>query len=455
MEQLPDKPRALIVDDSAFQRHMLSVVCTEAGYLTVLVNNGKEALTALQEMSFKLIVSDLEMPEMDGLQLIRELAKLEVQSKIVFVSGHSDSLLGAAKELAEQFGLSIAGTLKKPYVPENFLQLLMDTSLLNPDASLNPRYRGHFQGQLSQQTVIQGIHEGAVTPFYQPKICRESKSLKGFECLARWDTGNGRVLGPGSFIPTAEQHSLMHELTDAIIHQALKDMAVWQEAGHALEISINISTDDLKDIEFPDRLEHLTRKYSIEPRNIILEVTETKVMEEARECLEVMSRLRLRGFGLSIDDFGTGYASLKQLQYFPFTELKLDRSYVAAAVNHKPSLAVLETGIQLAKNLSLSCIAEGIETEEQAQFLVSLGCPMHQGFLYAQPLPRSEVLPWIAERFHDSDREYRVLSSYDLAHQKKTNLAKAAAPFISAKQLVTANENYFKKTSCPYPNVRS
>ncbi len=420
MDQLPEKPKALIIDDSAFQRHMLSVVCTEAGYLTVLVNNGVEAVAALQEMSFKLIVSDLEMPEMDGVQLIRELAKLEVKSKIVFVSGHSDSLLGAAKELAEQFGLSIAGTLKKPYVPENFLQLLLDESLLNPDATLNPRYKGQFQGMLSKRTVIQGIEEGAIIPFYQPKICRVQKKLMGFECLARWDTGNGRVLGPGSFIPTAEQYSLMPELTDAIIHQALADMTVWQTAGHRLPVSINISTDDLKDIAFPDRLEHITHKHDIPPSRIVLEVTETKVMEEARECLEVMSRLRLRGFGFAIDDFGTGYASLKQLQYFPFTELKLDRSYVAAAINHRPSLAVLETGIQLARNLSLSCIAEGIETEEQAQFLVSLGCPQHQGFHYAKPLPRDAVLAWTNERFHNSSHGHKVRRNYDLSHQNQT-----------------------------------
>lgn len=419
MNQPEEKPKALIIDDCTFQRHMLSVVCTEAGYLTVLVNNGVQALEALQDMSFTLIISDLEMPEMDGLQLTRELANLNIKSKIIFVSSHPHSVLGAAKELAEQFGLSIAGTIKKPYVPEDFLQLLLDTPLLNSEEATNQRYQGQFQGQLSKKAVLQGIQEGALIPYYQPKVCRETETLKGFECLARWKTGEGRILGPGSFIPTAEQNALMPELTDAIIHQALSDMAHWQTKGHTLPVSINISTDDLKDITFPDRLALLTSKHDISPNKVVLEVTETKVMEEARECLEVMSRLRLHGFGLSIDDFGTGYASLKQLQYFPFSELKLDRSYVAAAIEHKPSLAVLETGIQLARNLSLLCIAEGIETEEQAQFLVSLGCPLQQGFLYAQPMPRDTVLNWIHERFLGSDRRYKARGDYDLAHQKQ------------------------------------
>ncbi|MBL4836307.1 MAG: EAL domain-containing response regulator [Kordiimonadaceae bacterium] len=412
MDQFPEKHKALVIDDSAFQRHMLSIVCTEAGYLTVLVNNGIEALAALDEMTFSLIITDLEMPEMDGLQLIREMADQNITSKIVLVSGHSESLLFAAKQLGEQFGLNIVGTLAKPYVPEDFLELLLEASLINPSNTLNPQFQGEFQGQLSHKSVARGLEGGAVVPFYQPKVCSKKETLIGFECLARWKTDRGKILGPGSFIPTTEDYNLMTELTDVIIQQACEDVAHWHKKGFHLPVSVNISTDNLQDADFPDRVADFAERRGILPTSITLEIREPKVMEQARECLEGMSRLRLKGFGLSIDNFGTGHASLKQLQYLPLTELKIDRSYIAAAMYHKPSRTVLETGIQLAQNLSLNCVAEGIETPDQAELLSSLGCAQHQGFLYGRPMPREEVLPWMLDHFHNTENGGGALKSF-------------------------------------------
>ncbi|MBL4640050.1 MAG: EAL domain-containing response regulator [Kordiimonadaceae bacterium] len=413
MDQFPEKHKALIIDDSAFQRHMLSIVCTEAGYLTVLVNDGIEALKALQEMSFSLIITDLELPEMDGLQLIRAMAERKITAKIVLVSGLSESLLYAAKQLGDQFGLNIVGTINKPYVPEDFLELLLEASLINPADNLNPQYKGEFQGQLSHKSVSRGIEDGALVPYYQPKVCRKREILIGFECLARWRTERGKILGPASFIPTAEDYNLMQEFTDVIIQRAFEDVVDWHKNGFLLPVSINISTENFKDITFPERVIGFAEQYGVQPTSVILEVTESKVMEQAKECLEVMSRLRLKGFGLSIDDFGTGYASLKQLQYLPFTEIKLDRSYVAAAISHKPSRTVLETGIQLAQNLSLSYIAEGVETPEQAELLISLGCSQHQGFLYATPMPREDVVRWMKDHFHDTENGSGALESFN------------------------------------------
>jgi len=388
--------RVLIVDDSSLQRHMLSVICCDAGYQTILASNGLEALEALGEFDFHLIISDLEMPEMDGLQFIRKMAEQDVKSNILLISGHSDSLLNAAQELANQFGLTIIGTLKKPYIPETFQELLIHTSMTAPESEMNPQYDGSFQGMLSVETVKEGLKANALTAYYQPKIAHEKAMIIGFECLARWKTKDNKVLGPATFIPVAENHGLMAPVTNQMLELSFIHLRCWAKKGLDLPISVNISPDNLKDVEFPSHVDELTKKYNIAPASVILEVTESKVMENATDCLEVMSRLRLMGFGLSIDDFGTGYSSLKQLQYIPFTELKLDRSYVAAATYHPASRAVLETGINLAKSLSLTCVAEGVETEDQAKLLCNLGCDKHQGFLYAKPMPGSEVLNWLS-----------------------------------------------------------
>ena len=398
---MPNK-RVLIVEDSSLQRHMLSVICYEAGYQTILVTNGLEALEALDELSFDLIITDLEMPKMDGLQFLRRIAELNINSNIMLISGHSESLLNAAQELANQFGLNIVGTLKKPYIPETFLKTLNEMEAGQPDDKMSSQFMGSFQGMLSCEAVKAGLESGALTSHYQPKVRYNKGVVIGFESLARWTTVDGKTLGPATFIPTAEVNGLINPLTDQIMELSFADLARWTKKGFNLPVSINISPDNLKDVEFPDRVKLLVEKYNVDPASIVLELTESKVLENATDCLEVMSRLRLMHFGLSIDDFGTGYSSLKQLQFIPFTELKLDRSYVAAATHHPTSRTVLETGINLAKSLSLTCIAEGVETKEQAALLSSLGCDRHQGYLYAKPMPRDEVQNWLS-KWHNTN----------------------------------------------------
>lgn len=388
---------ALIVEDCGFQRQLLHLVCDEAGYHAIEATNGIEGLAALKENRVDLIITDLEMPKMDGLQFLHKLSEKKIKAKIIVSTSHPMSVLNAAEELAHQFGLQVIGALHKPFVPERFLSLLKQAALLDAVGHLDLQHLGEFQGKLSAETVKDGIENGAITTYYQPKVTHTRSNILGLECLARWRMKNGKILSPASFIPTAEEHGLMASLTDTIIDQALGDMAGWQKKGRDIVVSINISVDNLRDRKFPDRLHKRTKTHKIEPSSIILEVTETKAIEHIADCLEVMSRLRLKGFGLSIDDFGTGYASLKQLQYSPFTELKLDRSYVVAAVRHGASHAVLQSGIKLAQDLGLSCIAEGVETDEQAEMLEAMGCERHQGFLYAKPLPGSEILPWIAD----------------------------------------------------------
>lgn len=399
------KHSVLIIDDSSFQRNMLSIVCMEAGFHTVLAKDGEEALSILEQKTFNLIITDLEMPRLDGIQLLREMGKKGTSSNIILVSGHPESVLVATKEMARECGLHVVTVMRKPYVPEDFLRLLKSTKIINPRHEPSDRFHKQVQAFLSPAEVVSGLQGGAIIPFYQPQVCHEKRRLVGFECLARWKLPNGDILGPISFIPTAEENGLMPLLSINVLEAAFKDLSRWNKKGRELAISVNISTDNLKDSRFPDKLSALSQKYGVRSSSIILEVTESKVMEETTKCLEVMSRIRMKGYGLSIDDFGTGYASLKQLQYCPFTELKLDQSYVAAAVDEKSSRSVLQSGIQLAQSLSLSCIAEGVETEEQAALLNSLGCKQHQGYLYSSPMPGDQVLPWVQQLFKQ-ENEY-------------------------------------------------
>ena len=387
--------RVLIVDDSALQRHMLSGICIKAGLEIETAENGLEGLNLVKKKAFNLIVTDLEMPEMDGFQFLRSIAEMKIKSSIIVASSHSEALMNSASELARLDGLNVSGTMKKPYVQESCLALLEEAVKNIYDSAIACQYGGNGLNKLSAEDVKSGLKNKALVPYYQPKVCRSKSSIIGFECLSRWKTDNNEILGPASFIPTAEENNLMGELTLTLFESVARDISRWKKRSKDLSISVNVSTDNLKDKDFPDKVCSILDKYSVSPSSITIEVTETKVMENASDCLEAMSRLCLKGFGLSVDDFGTGYSSLQQLQYSPFTELKLDRSYVAAAIYHETSKAMLTSGIELAKNLSLICVAEGVETLEQVVLLEELGCHIHQGFLYAKPMPYCDVMPWI------------------------------------------------------------
>lgn len=390
----PPLNRVLIVDDSNLQRQLLGVVCVEAGYNTVLAENGKEGLLLLEKDEFDLIITDLEMPEMDGVQFLRKIAERGIKSKIILVSGVSDGLLNSAEELARLDGLAISGKLKKPYIPEVCLSLIgRVTGFKGEEAEKKPAASGFTQ--VLPEEIEVGIRYGALVPYYQPKVDTKRGIVTGLECLARWRDHNGQLLGPGSFVPAAEKEGLISLLTREMIRLSFKDLAAWKKKGKEIAVSINASADDLRNPVFPDLVEEMADEHGISPTEVTIEITETKVMEQVADCLGSMSRLQLKGFGLSIDDFGTGYSSLKQLQYSPFTELKIDRSFVSKAVDHAQSRTVLESSIQLAANLGLHCVAEGIETVQQKELLESLGCYNHQGFLYARPMPASRVISWI------------------------------------------------------------
>ncbi|WP_286829092.1 MULTISPECIES: EAL domain-containing response regulator [Kordiimonas] len=391
------RPRALVVDGCSFQRQLLTLICRTAGFETLEAGSGRKAIDLMAKAPCSLLVTDLDLPELDGFQLLHHMADSGGAADLLLVSSQGHSILNSADRLARTLNFNVIGALEKPIIAEDMLDLLNGRCDKPSMIELlgDPR-QGPTMEPLSHSIIEQGITNGSLVAFYQPKIHHQDSAIVGFECLARWRTAEGLILEPGAFLPMVEELGLMTSLTQVMLNHAIKDIAAWQTLGWPMPVSVNLSADSMTDTNLPDRLAWLVAENGVRPTSITLEITETKLMEEAAECLEVMSRLRLKGFGLSVDDFGTGYSTLKQLQYFPFTELKLDQSYVRSSLSHQPSRAVLETGIQLARSLSLSCVAEGVETTDHADLLASLGCHNHQGYLYGKPMPAADIPVWIA-----------------------------------------------------------
>jgi EAL domain-containing protein (putative c-di-GMP-specific phosphodiesterase class I) len=230
---------------------------------------------------------------------------------------------------------------------------------------------------------------------YQPKVAMTSAEVLGVEALIRWQRESEGPVPPEEFIPLAEETKLINPLTLWVLKSALEELVRWQAGGVNLTIAVNLSPRNLEDPELPDQVERLLAQTSVAPERLILEITESAMMSEPRRALEVLTRLHEAGVRLSVDDFGTGYSSLAYLQRLPASELKIDRTFVAAMARDRGNALIVRSTIDLAHGLGLSVVAEGIEDAETWQTLRSLGCDAGQGYYIARPRPGNEVLEWI------------------------------------------------------------
>jgi EAL domain-containing protein (putative c-di-GMP-specific phosphodiesterase class I) len=202
---------------------------------------------------------------------------------------------------------------------------------------------------------------------------------------------------PDQFIGMAEQYGLIDDLTRAVLSQALPQARAWQDAGFSLRLAVNLSMDNLVSLSFLDYVVNLTTQAGVPPQQLVLEVTESRLMQDQRVSLEILTRLRLKRFRLSIDDFGTGNSSLAQLRDIPFDELKIDQSFVHGAWNNDTQRAMFDASVGLAKQLAMETVAEGVEDLADWNFLRQHHCDVAQGYFIARPMPPEDFPLWLAD----------------------------------------------------------
>lgn len=245
---------------------------------------------------------------------------------------------------------------------------------------------------LTAEELARGIAAGELIVVYQPRIALPAWRITDAEALVRWRHPGRGEIAPGAFIPLAEETGLIIELTRVVTGEALRQCRRWREAGLEIGVAVNASARDVSEIDFPDRLEALCAAAEVPPGVVTIELTETAAMHNAVEMLDSLTRLRLKGFRLAIDDFGTGYSSLAQLQRLPFSELKIDRSFVMEADWSRDARVIIKAVINLAHNLGLAAVAEGVETQGALDFLIELGCDAAQGYHIARPMTGAALL---------------------------------------------------------------
>ena len=338
-----------------------------------------------------ILILDLNMPDMDGIEVMRRLAETGYTLPLILVSGYDMGVLHSAEQLARAHSLEIIASLSKPLKMEALREILQVYSQAGVDAKISSISN---ELQLTASELNTAIHSNQLVVHYQPQIDIKSGALVGVEALVRWQHPEHGLIYPDLFIPLAEKKDLISGLTEQVIKQAVEQILNWKSVGLIIHVSVNISAENITSLTLPEQLIDLLNHHELDASMLTLEVTESALMSELVTSLDILTRLRMKGIGLSIDDFGTGHSSLSQLYRVPFTELKVDKSFVMNMQHDEDAKGIVKTCIMLGHELNMKVVAEGVEDKEIMALLYEMGCDIAQGYHIAKPMPADKLLEW-------------------------------------------------------------
>lgn len=390
--------RVMLIDDDTFMLKLLRRQLETLGVSAVTESESPVAALSVlidDPVPFDVVVLDLNMPGMDGIQFIRELVWLEYPGALILLSGADERILAAAERLAQAEGLRVLGRLRKPVTSDDLRGLLGEAPGSAPSWTPKAaRAQGSPSRSFSAEEVAAALEAGQLLNYYQPQVSFADGALVGVEALVRWDHPEEGIVLPYRFVKVAETGGLITDLTIQVLRNAMAELRHWRRFHDSLRVSVNVTMADLMDLDGPDRLAACAAEYGISLDQLALEITESQLAEDWQNALDVAARLRLKGVGLSIDDYGTGYSSLKQLRDLPFDELKLDRSFIHGAADAASLNSIVAPHVDMAHRLGIKVVAEGIEDVRDWRYLQRLGCDLGQGYLIARPMPACDLTFW-------------------------------------------------------------
>lgn len=336
-------------------------------------------------------IVDIALPGIDGIELIRHLAGMNCGARVIIIGALEKNLLLTIETMAQAYGLELLGTLAKP-VRADALRQLIANYLPRPPMPAKGTRR-HF----SFAEVGHALQERQFEPWFQPRVALETGHIKGLEAFARWIHPEHGVLGPSAFLDALEQNNRIDFLDWCMIERSVQCCRQFQEQGLPVEISLNVAPETLAHPGFMDQISACTERHQVAPMYLTFEMPESAVLTSDPGFLERLVRLRMMGYGLAIDDYGTGRSNLQLLARVPFTELKIDRSFVDGAARSRALGTVLSSCLGLAKSLERESCAVGVETRQDWDFLQALGCTYAQGYHIARPMPADAFPAWLEE----------------------------------------------------------
>lgn len=367
------RPRLIAVDDDPAILDVIETVGNEAGYEVLLLSDASELIEALERFSPQLVISDLMMPNVDGVTLLRNLAAKGATCSVMVASAADPKTLTAAVRMGRGYGLDMAPPLPKPFTATALYEALTNSS-----------------GALSVVDLRQALSNGQMEMWYQPKVSlrpNDRDKIVGAEALVRWRHPERGVLPADHFIALIESEGLIASLSTCVLTQVIRDLGQWAGLSPEFAIGVNLPASTVGDIDFPDKFADMLSRGGVSPSNIMIEVTEREAISDQTVAIDSMTRLRLKGIGLSMDDFGLGHSSLAELYRMPFSEVKIDASFIRDLSSFPDARKIIKSVIDLSRELGIDCCAEGVETQAQAMALKVLGCSKGQGHLFGRAVP--------------------------------------------------------------------
>jgi EAL domain-containing protein (putative c-di-GMP-specific phosphodiesterase class I) len=357
--------RLLVLDDDPDMCAFVVSAATSVGYQATS-STDFDGFAASLTRDTSVVVLDLVMPEVDGIQVLRYLSSQNYASDVILISGYDKKVLKVAGQLAEALGLKLRASVQKPVNLKSLKEILSKRG--DTKQPSQPGARGS-DGSADPESLRRAITDHQLFVHYQPQYHIKTRKLAGMEALVRWQHPTRGVLPAAAFIEAFET----------------ADKNAWRSRDRNIAVSLNISTRSLRDLSLPEKLQSVITDHGGQPSDFILEITESGLIEELHTALDVLARMRLKGFGLSIDDFGTGYAMLQQLQRVPARELKLDMSFTQSMLHDESANVIVRKTLELAHDLDMQVVAEGVETGEQLRALAEYGCEVAQGHWLGAP----------------------------------------------------------------------
>lgn len=386
----------IVEDDSAYAR-LIELTLLDVGIVGVhRVADATVGLDMARQQVFDLVICDLSLPGMDGVSFLKHLSGVSKPPPVIILSGADKTLISVVEKLARSRGLVVFAALQKPPDLEGLKRLLGAIEYGPRPLSGDPLMLQPAQ-QVSETLLADGLEQNWFSPFLEPKLGRIKGHVIGFELLARLTPPGGGVISPALFIQRLEDSQRIEQMTWQIAEKGFRFAAECHRSDFPVSASLNISPTMLGCQHLVERMVDSVGSQGLASASVMLEITESAAIDPGGLELENLARLRLHGFGLSIDDFGTGYSSLAQLSKVPFTEMKIDRMFSAAAPTDDKARAVAASCIDLADRMGMMSCAEGVETGEIFRLLYDLGADSFQGYLFHQPMPCNDFLAWAVE----------------------------------------------------------
>lgn len=386
--------RLVVLDDDAATTEFMATVARRRGWRASTATRPDVFQDLISADPPDAILLDLQLGASDGIEQLRFLHTRNYRGNIVLMSGFDARVLASAQEIGDSLGLTIAAVIEKPVRIARIEKVLAAIERPpKPQAVMMPEPAG--PRAISPHDIDQAIAAGDMALQLQPIVAARG-AVERAEALIRWcDPIRGPVL-PDAFVAVAESDgAVMDRLTTWVAETAAQHYRRLAELGEPVQICINISGCNLRDADFPDHMAALRERMSVPWGGLAIEITESVAMYDLDATASVLARLRLKGFAVALDDFGTGHSSLTTLRRMPFSTVKIDKSFVQDLLTSNDSLNIVRSVIQLARDMRLSCVAEGVENAEVAARLVELGIDAMQGYYFSKPLPFDAFAEWL------------------------------------------------------------